>query len=323
MPSLFEKREAYKPFWYLWAYESFIQSEQMHWLAREVPLNDDVKDWKMVLTEGEKHLLTQIFRFFTQADVDVASGYIDRYLPKFKPVELRMMMMSIAAREAVHIQAYSMLIDEIGMPEVEYSAFMQYAEMKEKHEFFFQQRDSHDELLALAQDIAIFSAFGEGLQLFASFVILLNFTRFGKMKGMGQIVSWSIRDETHHVQSMLRVYHQLIKEEGRYLNLEHLATKIKDIAVKMVELEDSFIDLVYAQGELEGLEKDDVKKYIRYIADIRLQQLGLAPIFEAQSNPLPWVDVIVFGKEHTNFFENRATDYSKGAIEGNWEDAFN
>jgi ribonucleoside-diphosphate reductase beta chain len=322
MPSLFEKRDSYKPFWYPWAYEAFFHSEQMHWLAREVPLNDDVKDWKTVLTEVEKNLLTQIFRFFTQADVDVASGYIDRYLPKFKPVELRMMMMSIAAREAVHIQAYSMLIDEIGMPEVEYSAFMQYAEMKEKHDFFFQQRDSHDELLALAQDIAIFSAFGEGLQLFASFVILLNFTRFGKMKGMGQIVSWSIRDETHHVDSMLKVYHQLIEEEGQYLNLEHLEQKLKSIAIKMVELEDSFIDLVYAQGEVEGLGKGEVKQYIRYIADIRLQQLGLEPIFGVAKNPLPWVDEIVFGVEHTNFFENRATDYSKGSIEGSWEDVF-
>lgn len=322
MSSLFEKRDAYKPFWYPWAYEAFINSEQMHWLAREVPLNDDVKDWKMVLTEGEKNLLTQIFRFFTQADVDVASGYIDRYLPKFKPVELRMMMTSIAAREAVHIQAYSMLIDEIGMPEVEYSAFLQYVEMKEKHEFFFKPRDSHDELLALAQDIAIFSAFGEGLQLFASFVILLNFTRFGKMKGMGQIVSWSIRDETHHVDSMLKVYHQLIEEEGQYLNLKHLYEKLKTIAVKMVELEDSFIDLVYAQGEINGLGEDEVKQYIRYIADIRLQQLGLQPIFGVDKNPLPWVDEIVFGVEHTNFFENRATDYSKGSIEGSWENAF-
>jgi len=215
-----------------------------------------------------------------------------------------------------------MLIDEIGMPETEYSAFMKYAEMKEKHDFFFQVRDSHDDLLALAQDIAIFSAFGEGLQLFASFVILLNFTRFGKMKGMGQIVSWSIRDETHHVDSMLRVFHQLIEEEGQYLNLEHMDSKLKEIAVKMVGLEDSFIDLVYAHGDVEGLEKEEVKQYIRYIADIRLNQLGMPSIFGVNINPLPWVDIIVFGKEHTNFFENRATDYSKGAIQGSWEDAF-
>lgn len=322
MASLFEKRTAYKPFWYPWAYEAFVHSEQMHWLAREVPLNDDVKDWKMVLTDDERNLLTQIFRFFTQADVDVATGYIDRYLPKFKPTEIRMMMTSIAAREAVHIQAYSMLIDEIGMPEAEYSAFMQYAEMKEKHEFLFESRGTHDDLFTLAEDIAVFSAFGEGLQLFASFVMLLNFTRFGKMKGMGQIVSWSIRDETHHVESMMKVYHQLLEEEGEAINKSYLGTRITEIAQKMVELEDAFIDLAYAQGGIEGLTAEEVKQYIRYIADIRLHQLGLGPVFGVAKNPLPWVDVIVFGKEHTNFFENRATDYSKGAVQGSWEEAF-
>jgi ribonucleoside-diphosphate reductase beta chain len=322
MASLFEKRKAYKPFWYPWAYDAFVHSEQMHWLAREVPLSEDVKDWKTTLSDKEKNLLTQIFRFFTQADVDVASGYIDRYLPKFKPIELRMMMASIAAREAIHIQAYSMLIDEIGMPESEYSAFMEYAAMKDKHDFLFETRGTHDELFSLAEDIAVFSAFGEGLQLFASFVMLLNFNRFGKMKGMGQIVSWSIRDETHHVESMVRVYHQLLYEEGHLINQDALKSRITKIAKKMVALEDAFIDLAYAQGGIEGLDATDVKKYIRYIADIRLKQLGINPIYEVTKNPLPWVDVIVFGKEHTNFFENRATDYSKASIQGNWDEAF-
>ena len=317
--SLFNTRTAYKPFWYPWAYEAFVMSEQMHWIAREIPLNDDVKDWKLLLSEKEKNLLTQIFRFFTQADVDVASAYIDKYLPKFKPTELRMMMTSIAAREAVHIEAYSMLIDEIGMPETEYSAFLQYSEMKEKHEYLSQDRG--DSLASLAQDIAIFSAFGEGLQLFASFVILLNFTRFGKMKGMGQIVSWSIRDETHHVESMIHVFKQLMAEHPEIDKVD-CYNKITESCIKMVELEDHFIDLAYAQGEVEGLLPSEVKQYVRYIADIRLRQLGIEPIYGVKDNPLPWVDIIVFGKEHTNFFENRATDYSKGTIQGDWSDAF-
>jgi ribonucleoside-diphosphate reductase beta chain len=319
--SLFTKREYYKPFDFPWAYEAFVHSEQMHWLAREVPLNEDVRDWKVVLSPAEKNLLTQIFRFFTQADVDVAGGYIDHYLPSFKPIELRMMMASIAAREAVHIQAYSMLIDEIGMPETEYAAFLEYAEMKEKHEFLF-KREKGVFFRDLALNIAIFSAFGEGLQLFASFVMLLNFTRFGKMKGMGQIVSWSIRDETHHVDSMIKVYHALLEERPEVANSDSLGDEINATCAKMVELEDKFIDLAFAQGGIEGLTPDEVKGYIRYIADVRLQQLGLPPLFKIGSNPLPWVDVIVFGKEHTNFFENRATDYSKGTVEGSWEDAF-
>lgn len=317
--SLFKSRNAYKPFWFPWAYEAFVLSEQMHWLAREVPLNDDVRDWKSNLSESEKKILTQIFRFFTQADCDVASGYIDRYLPVFKPIEIRMMMASIAAREAVHIQAYSMLIDEVGIPEVEYSAFMEYQEMKDKHEYMFKKRPG---MAGLAEDIAVFSAFGEGLQLFSSFVILLNFTRFGKMKGMGQIVSWSIRDESHHVESMVKVFHEFMDEEPA-LWTEELKKTIYQAARDMVDLEDRFIDLAFKEGGIEGLEPQEVKDYIRYIADKRLNQLGLKANFDISKNPLPWVDVIVNGKEHTNFFENRATDYAKGAISGSWDEAFN
>lgn len=312
--SLFKSRAAYKPFWYPWAYDAFVASEQMHWLAREVPLTDDVKDWKKNLNDAERSLLTQIFRFFTQADCDVANGYIERYLPIFKPVELRMMMASIAAREAVHIQAYSMLIDEVGMPETEYSAFMEYQEMREKHDYLYQDR-------GLLEDIAVFSAFGEGLQLFSSFVILLNFTRFGKMKGMGQIVSWSIRDESHHVDSMMKVFHEYLDEKPEEWN-DSLKEKLYLIAQQMVTLEDAFIDLAYKEGGIEGLTPEEVKQYIRFIADKRLLQLGLKAIYNIEKNPLPWVDIIVNGKEHTNFFENRATDYSKGALKGNWEDAF-
>lgn len=317
-PSLFSQRLAYKPFWYPWAYKAFVESEQMHWLVREVPLNADVQDWKTRLSEDERNLLTQVFRFFTQADVDVAGCYIDRYLPLFKPVELRMMMTSIAAREAVHIQAYSTLIDEIGMPETEYAAFMQYDAMRQKHEMMHESSEGLD---GLARDIAVFSAFGEGLQLFASFVILLNFTRFGKMKGMGQVVSWSIRDESHHVASMVKVFHALMDEHPELRTLA-LQTRIVADLQRVVDMEDCFIDLAFGECAAPDLTKDEVKAYIRYIADHRLEQLGFAPIYNIGDNPLPWVDVLVSGKEHTNFFENKATDYSKASVEGSWDDAF-
>ena len=316
-PSVFEKRNAYKPFNYPWAYTCWEQSEQAHWLAKEVSFNEDVRDWRKILTKEEKHLLTQIFRFFTQADCDVANGYVERYLPKFKQIEIRMMLLSIAAREAVHIAAYSTLIDEVGLPEVEYSAFMEYQEMAEKHDFMFKQREG---LEGLALDIAVFSAFGEGLQLFSSFVILLNFTRFGKMKGMGQIVTWSIRDESHHVECMMNLFQTLLNENP-HIWTDRFREKIYHACRDMVELEDRFIDLSYAQGGIEGLSSDEVKSYIRYIANIRLRQLGLQPYYnDHTNNPLSWVNVIVNGKEHTNFFENKPTNYTRGATTGEWDD---
>jgi len=316
--SIFKNHPAYKPFQYPWAYQAYVESEQAHWLVREVPLNEDVKDWKKTLNAKEKHLLTQIFRFFTQADCDIAKSYIDVYLPAFKTNEIRMMLLSMAARECVHIQAYSTLIDEVGMPETEYSMFMEYEAMVAKHNYMSQEREG---LEGLAHNMAVFSAFGEGLQLFSSFVILLNFTRVGKMKGMGQIISWSIRDESHHVESMLRLFHTFMDEHPELWTADFKA-KLYRTAIEMVDLEDKFIDLAYSQGEVDGLSADEVKQYIRHIADRRLLQLGLKPNYGVKKNPLPWVDVIVNGKEHTNFFENKPTAYTKAGQTGNWENAF-
>jgi len=167
----------------------------------------------------------------------------------------------------------------------------------------------------LARELAVFSAFGEGLQLFASFIMLLNFQRFGKMKGMCQIVTWSIRDESHHVENMIKLFHSLIDENKHIWNDDFKKT-LYDICRDMVMLEDKFIDLAFEQGGVEGLEPDQVKQYIRHIADRRLLQLGLKPNFAVKDNPLPWLDWILNGVEHTNFFENRATEYAKGSMTG-------
>jgi ribonucleoside-diphosphate reductase beta chain len=312
--SLFIKSKAYRPHQYPWAFTAWEHSEKMHWLPKEVPLTDDVVDWKTKLKPAEKHLLTHIFRFFTQADCDIAAGYIDHYMPMFKPNEIRMMLGSFVAREAVHIAAYSTLIDELGLPEVEYSMFMQYQAMKEKHDYMFTTDFSPPERLA------VFSAFGEGLQLFSSFIILLNFNRFGKMRGMGQMIAWSIRDESHHVNSMIHLYHEMCREIGMAPEKQE---QLYDIAREMVRLEDAFIDLAFEQGDMEGLTSAEVKAYIRFIANRRLVQLGLQPIYSPeQAVYLQWVDVLVNAKEHTNFFENRPTNYTKGAMTGTWDEAF-
>lgn len=188
--SLLEKRVYYKPMEYEWAFEAFRMQQQMHWTPEEVPLHDDVADWQNELTEEERNLVTQIFRFFTLADVDVATGYIENYLPVFKPPEIRMMLSTFAGVEGIHIWAYSLLLDTIGMPESEYKAFAEYEEMAAKHEYL--ENFDIKTKTGIAKSLAVYSAFSEGMQLFSSFAILLNFTRFGKMNGMGQIVTWSI-----------------------------------------------------------------------------------------------------------------------------------
>ena len=314
---LTNERSYYRPFNYPWCFEAFMQSEQMPWLWTEVPMQEDVKDWKTKLTDAEKNFLTNIFRFFTQGDIDVAGAYVKNYLPTFPQPEVRMMLASFTAREAIHIASYSHLIETLGMPDSTYNEFLEYAEMREKHDYV---ESFIGDQKSIAEQIAVFSAFTEGMQLFSSFVMLLNFTRFGKMKGMGQIISWSIADESLHAESMIKLFREYIKE-NHDLWTDELKSKIYKSAETMVELEDKFIDLAYGVNEMEGLPKEDVKRYIRYIADRRLISLGMKGIFKVKKNPLPWVDGML-GVTHGNFFEARVTDYAKGALKGSWADVF-
>lgn len=316
---LTDSRTTFKPFNYEWAYSAWLKHEQAHWLHTEVPMLEDVKDWKKRLTEEEKNFLTNIFRFFTQGDIDVAGGYVKNYLPNFPQPEVRMMLMGFAAREALHIAAYSHLIETLGMPDTTYNEFMQYQAMKDKHEYFEQFANLDEK--NIAQQIAAFSAFTEGLQLFSSFIMLLNFPRHGLMKGMGQIVTWSIVDETMHCESMIKLFRTYIQENNDIWN-DELKSQIYTIAEKMVELEGKFIDLAFSMGPMKDLSAEDVKQYIRYIADRRLISLGMKGIFKVKKNPLPWVEEMINAPTHTNFFENRATDYAKGALTGSWEEVW-
>jgi len=318
---LTDERTTFKPFHYPWAYDAWLKHEQAHWLHSEVPMLEDVKDWKNKLSAEEKQFLTHIFRFFTQGDIDVAGGYVKNYLPYFPQPEVRMMLLGFAAREALHIAAYSHLIETLGLPDVMYNQFLEYDAMRQKHDYVVDIAQQNTTKENTAKHIAVFSAFTEGMQLFSSFIMLLNFPRHGKMKGMGQIVTWSIVDETMHTESMIKLFRTYIEENKEIWN-DDLKSQIYTIAEKMVALEDKFIDLAFSMGNMPDLSADDVKSYIRYIADRRLISLGLKGIFKVKKNPLPWVEEMINAPTHTNFFENRATDYAKGALSGDWVDVW-
>tara|TARA_R100000388_G_scaffold56576_1_gene41835 strand:- start:1399 stop:2319 length:921 start_codon:yes stop_codon:yes gene_type:complete len=294
-------------------FDYYSQQNQMHWFPEDVPLHNDVKDWQ-TMTDEEKNLLTQIFRLFTQSDVDVGSGYVDRYMRIFKKPEARMMMSAFANMESIHQHAYSLLLDTVGMPEVEYKAFAEYEAMADKHEYINSVKVAKGDRKSIAKALAIYSGFTEGLQLFSSFIILLNFPRFGKMKGMGQIITYSIRDESMHVEAMTKLFREFI-QENIDLWTDDFKAEIYQACRDMVDLEDRFLDLVFEQGDIPGLTKKEMQEYIRYIADRRLLQLGLKTNYNVKDNPLNWLDDVL-GVEHQNFFEGRATTYMKAGLRG-------
>jgi ribonucleoside-diphosphate reductase beta chain len=318
-PGLFTPSVGYRPFRYPWCYDAWLTQRRIHWQHDEVPLGDDVKDWNGRITPAEKSLLTNIFRFFTQADVEVSDNYVNRYLNLFKPTEVVMMLTAFAESETCHIAAYSHLLDTVGMPEVEYQAFLSYKEMKDKSDYM--KNFKADSPREIAKSLAAFGAFTEGLQLFASFVMLLNFSRFGLMRGMGQQISYSIRDETLHCNNIIRLYHTFCAEHPGLCDAT-LKAEITQICRDIVEHEDAFVDLAFQAGEVRGMTAAEIKKYIRYTADKRLLQLGLDTIYNERENPLPWVDALLNSVAHESFFETRATEYSKSATRGDWSDAF-
>lgn len=306
--------QTYRPFSEEWAMELAIEHENKHWHEGEATLDNDVSDWKNKLTESERNLVHQILRLFTQSDVQVGQNYCDFYIPTFKNNEIRCMLLSFAAREGVHQRAYALLNDTINLPESDYRAFLDYEEMCDKIDFMADQSTETKTGVGLALSKTVFN---EGCSLFGAFSLLFNLTRSGRMKGMGEIVRWSIEDEDLHVQGMSRLFRRWCEEHPSIVT-DEFKRNIYNQARVTAELECRFIDLAFDEFEIAGINKDEVKQFIMYLCDRRLLQMGLKPNFNIPTNPLPWMDEIVGGSTLTNKFEAREINYTKVGLEGEW-----
>jgi len=326
---LLQSSGAYNVSRYPWAYDFWKKQQQVHWMGEEVPLGEDLKDWASArVSDEERNLLTQIFRFFTQSDVEVSDNYLKRYMPIFQPLEIQMMLAAFTNIETIHIDAYALLLTTLGMPQTEFEAFRDYSEMQAKADYM--HSFGVDTVADVSRTLAMFGAFTEGMSLFASFAMLLNFPRHNKMKGMGQVVTWSVRDESLHCEGIIKLFHSWNEETGALTRA--VRDDILDVCQTMVNLENKFVDLAFGMGGVEGMSAEEIKAYVAYIADWRLTQLKLTPLYgyfaekdgdyeQIKQHPLPWLVEILNGVEHANFFEQRATEYSKGATSGDWDGA--
>ena len=313
--SLLEQNKSYKPFSYPWAVSYATEHERIHWIEDELELQTDVSHWKSgKLSKEEKNHITQILRLFTQTDVAVGTNYLEYYIPKFKNNEIRAMLTAFASRQFLHQRAYALLNDTLGLPEEEFTAFLEYQQMADKVEFMG-DIDVHSLSgtgLAIAR-----SVLNEGMSLFSAFAMLLNYQRFGKMPGMCTVVEWSVRDESQHAEGMAKLFREFCEEHPRIVN-DDFKKDIYEMFRQAVKLEDKVIDLAYEMGALEGLTAGEVKQYIRYLADRRLIQLGLKPNWKVKDNPLPWMEELIGGSSISNFFEKRVTDYNAQGMTGTW-----
>ena len=323
---LFKRSIYYKPEYYPWAVEAAKIQNSIHWTPEEVPFGEDIKDWHSKLNDSERYLLTQIFKFFTQADIEVCSNYTHNLISTFKNENIMWMVVAFANIEVIHIFGYSMIVETLGMDDSIYKMFMEYKEMKDKWDFL--QKFDGDTIHDLLVRIAVFGSLTEGLQLYASFAILMYFPMTGRMKGMGQIVSWSIRDESLHANSMEKLFHTLSSEHKK-VDMKAVQEAIIVACDDVVKHEDAFIDIAFSEGysghtnyHIEEVTQYSLKQYVRYIADLRLTNLGIRPRYGVSINPLPWMDNIISLTEFANFFETRVTEYSKNNTTGDWNDVF-
>jgi ribonucleoside-diphosphate reductase beta chain len=321
--SLLQERIVYKPFEYPKAHEYWLKQQQAHWLHTEVPMMSDINDWKQNLSETEKNIIGSILKGFAQTETvvnDYWSGLVTKW---FRKPEVIMMATTFGAFETIHAEAYSLLNEELGLDN--FSEFMEDEATMAKIENLMNVRDSFNGEVnwhERAKSLAIFSAFTEGVNLFSSFAILLSFKMRNKLKGVGQIVEWSIRDESMHSEAGCWLFRTLV-EENPELKTPELEAAINEAALLSLKLELDFIEKVYELGDLEGCSKNDLIHFIKNRVNTKLGDLGYKAIVDDIDmnavGRMKWFDHLSAGKQHTDFFANRVTNYSKGHME--WDES--
>ena len=312
-----EYRPHYKPFEYQIAFDFFKDQHRVHWLADEVPLSSDLNDWKMKLSESEKNLIGNILKSFAQTETYVNDYWSTKVAVWFPKHEIKAMACVFADFESIHAEAYARLNEELGLDD--FKAFMENAEAKAKIDRLTELPG--DTLREQALSLAVFSAFTEGVNLFSSFAILMSFQLRNMMKGTGQIVEYSVRDESLHSKAGCWLFRTMM-EEMPELNDSEMEDAIYEACEISVKLEFDFIDAAFEMGDVEGLNQDQLKNFIKERANQKLIELGFPPLYnDIDPNLLKsmeWFGHLTSGKTHQDFFAGRVTDYSKSTAD--WSD---
>jgi len=323
--SLLTERVVYKPFEYPEAHGFWLKQQQAHWIHTEVPMANDVTDWNSNLKDHEKNVIGGILKGFAQTETVVNDYWTGLVTKWFRKPEVIMMATTFGAFETIHAEAYSLLNEQLGLDN--FAEFLEDESTAAKIESLMEVRDGHNgeiDYHEVARSLAIFSAFTEGVNLFSSFAVLLSFKMRNKLKGVGQIVEWSVRDESLHSQAGCWLFRTLMEEHPE-LKTDKLIGEIREAALAAMQLEFNFIDKIFEMGDLENLSKNDLKNFIKHRINTKMGDLGLKPIIPSENidqgalKTMLWFDAVIAGKQHTDFFAGRVTNYSKGHME--WDAA--
>lgn len=316
---LTEPRSVYRPYLYPQAYDFFLRQQQSHWLWTEVQMTSDVKDFRERLTEDEKQVVIRILRLFTQTELTVEEYWTSKVSQWFRHPEVQQMAATFGSFEAIHISAYDHLSQTLGLPESEYQEFLHEPAMRDRQERLASILDTSESIEDRIRSLAVFSAFTEGVSLFASFATLLNFSRRGLLKGVADIVSWSSKDESLHSEGGCWLARTLIQENPSVWT-DDLKKSIYQAARDAVELEDGYLEYVFKGVTVEGVTLPALKAFVRHRANTKLQDLGLKSNWRNLDRGLvnsitEWYDLLVSGKSHHDFFSRKDANYAKGVAD--------
>ena len=309
---LFDPRIAYKPFEYPEYYtEGWLKQAQAYWLHTEIPMQADLKDWNENLTPEEKNLVGNILLGFAQTECAVSDYWTQKVVSWFPKHEIQQMAMIFGSQETIHAVAYSYLNETLGLED--YEAFLQDEATMARFENLVScdTNNTRD----IGRSIAIFSAFAEGVSLYSAFAILYSFQLRNLLKGVGQQMKWSVRDESLHSKMGCQLFRHMCQEDESLL--EACREDITEAAETMLEAEDNYIDKMFEMGDVEGIRAQDLKQFIRKRLNEKLQELGYSELREyfpynaEDAGNLDWFYHLTGGVMHTDFFDQRPTDYSK------------
>jgi ribonucleoside-diphosphate reductase beta chain len=310
----------YGPFEYPIFYDFWEKQQSAHWLHSEISMASDINDWKIVLSDKERHLIGSVLKGFTQSEIFIGNDYWVKVARNFKKPEIQMMATTFSAFESIHAASYSYLEESLGIQN--YKSFLEEPTAKAKIERLMKTKGKSKEEMALS--LAIFSGFNEGVNLFSSFAVLLNFSRFNKLKGVGQIIAFSIADETLHSKAGIELFNILMKENPE-IKTEAFNEKVLEAARLTIELEDAFLEQAFKLGDIEGLSLSDMKNFIRNKCNEKLVEMGFPKnwknVNKESLDRMQWFDVLSNSNlGHQDFFSGRVSTYSKGIQD--WNEVF-
>jgi len=318
---LFDERIAYKPFDYPEYYtEGWLKQAQAFWLHTEISMQSDIKDWNERLNEKEKNLVGNILLGFAQTECAVSDYWTQKVVSWFPKYEIKQMAMMFGSQETVHAVAYSYLNETLKLED--YEAFLHEPATAERFDNLVAY--SGKSPVGIAKSLAVFSAFAEGVSLYSAFAVLYSFQLRNLLKGIGQQMKWSVRDESLHSKMGCQLFRHMCEEDKDLL--PQCREDIIKAAETMVKLEESYIDKMFEMGDIEGIKAHDLKQFIKKRTNEKLVELGyidLESYFayekDAASN-LDWFYHLTGGVTHTDFFAIRPTDYSKAGEGEDFED---